>query len=199
VILIGCEESQAICKRFRAAGYEAYSNDLEPTRGNPEWHFQGDIMNIITAHYWDLVILHPDCTYMAVCNNRQAAKGKVNHQLRLNDIRWTLRLWEIAKKFSARVALENPQSVIFPHLRKAGALVQYIQPWQHGHGETKKTGLALHNLPPIAPTNMVEGREDRIFKMGPSPTRKRDRSETYPGIADAVVSQWGPLTKVTVK
>jgi len=140
---------------------------------------------------WDLIILHPDCTTMAVCNNKNCAKGKSRHHERLRDIEWTLRLWEKAKTKSQRVALENPASVIFPHLRKSGATIQYIQPWQFGHGETKKTGLALYNLPELEPTNIVEGREQRIWKMGPSPTRKRDRSETYQGIAEAMAEQWG--------
>jgi hypothetical protein len=67
--------------------------------------------------------------------------------------------------------------------------VHYVQPWEHGHGETKKTGFALHGVEPLKPTNRVEGREQRIWKMAPSPTRKRDRSETYLGIARAMV-QW---------
>jgi hypothetical protein len=191
MILIGCEESQTICGKFRKSGFEAYSCDLLPTRGNPDWHIQADIMEVIPMRQWDLIILHPDCTYMAVCNNRQAAKGKINHHLRLRDIEWTMALWNAAKKASKRVALENPASVIFPHLRKAGATVQYVQPWQFGHGETKKTGFALRNLPPLKPTKLVSGREQRIWKMGPSPTRKRDRSVTFGGIGDAIVSQWG--------
>lgn len=195
MILIGCEESQVITAAFRAraAGYEAFSCDLQSTRGNPDWHYQADIMEVIPLRQWDLIILHPDCTYMAVCNNRQAAKGKINHHLRLRDIEWTMALWNAAIDNSIRVALENPASVIFPHLRKAGATIQYIQPHDHGHGETKKTGLALHQLPELEPSNPVSGREQRIWKMGPSPTRKRDRSETYQGIADAIVNQWGPL------
>lgn len=190
LVLAGCEESQVVTQRFRAAGHEAYSSDILPTRGNPDWHIQGDVMDAIPLRMWDLIILHPDCTHMAVCNNRRCAKGKPHYQDRLDDIEWTMELWELAKKHSHSVCLENPLSVIFPHLRRAGALVQYIQPHQFGHGETKNTGLALHNLEPLKPTNEVEGREQRIWKMGPSPTRKRDRSETYQGIADAFVEQF---------
>ncbi len=186
MILIGCEESQTICKAFRDAGYEAYSCDIEPTRGNPDWHYQKDIMEVIPKHRWDLIILHPDCTAMAVSGNRWYGKGMPMNDKRLAQVEWTKELWELAKKYSDRVALENPVSVIFKHLPN----VHYIQPWQFGHGETKKTGFALHGLEPLEPTNIVEGREQRIWKMPPSDTRKRDRSKTFTGVADAIVAQW---------
>ncbi len=127
---------------------------------------------------------------MAVSGNRWYGAGMPRHQERIDALIWTVELWEIAKRFSNHVALENPVSVIFKNL---DAPVQYIQPWQFGHGETKKTGLALHNLPPLKPTRLVCGREQKVWKMGPSPTRKRDRSKTYDGIAQAIVEQWGPL------
>lgn len=189
-VLIGCEESQTICGEFRAAGYEAYSCDLEPTRGNPEWHYQEDIMGIIPIRRWGLIIIHPDCTAMAVSGNRWYGAGMPMHAKRLYAIEWTLRLWTLAKQHSDRVALENPVSVIFQHL---DAPVCYVQPYEHGNGETKKTGFALHNLPPLLPTNPVPGRDPRVWKMGPSPTRKRDRSKTYAGIATAIVDQYGGL------
>lgn len=188
-ILIGCEESQIICKAFRDAGYEAYSCDTEQTRGNAEWHFQQDIMEIIPTRRWSLIILHPDCTKMAVSGNRWYGSGTPKNHLRHAQIEWTLNLWETAKEHGDCVALENPVSVIFKRLPN----VFYTQPYEHGHGETKKTGFALHNLPPLKPSNIVEGREQRIWKMAPSPTRKRDRSATFPGIANAIVEQWGIL------
>ena len=110
----------------------------------------------------------------------------MNH-IRKRAVKWTLGLWELAINNSQRVALENPVSVIFKYLPN----VSYIQPYQFGHGETKKTGFALYNLEPLQPTNNVEGRQQRIFKMPPSPTRKRDRSVTFPGIASAMAQQWG--------
>lgn len=185
--LIGCEESQVVCREFRKAGIEAYSCDLQPTRGNTEWHFQQDVMEVVVSRRWGGIILHPDCTAMAVSGNRWYGKGMPFYSKRLQAIEWTLRLWELAKNHSDRVALENPVSVIFTYLPN----VCYVQPYEHGHGETKKTGFALHGLSPLQPTKIVEGREQRIWKMAPSPTRKRDRSETYPGIAMAMVFQWG--------
>lgn len=191
-ILVGCEESQTICKSFRDAGFEAYSCDIQPTRGNPEWHYQQDIMEVIPSKEWGLIILHPDCTKLAVSGNRFYGKGTQGHEERKQAITWTVALWELAKKHSPKVALENPVSVIFQHL---AAPVCYVQPYEHGHGETKKTGFALHNLEPLKPTNMVEGREQRVWKMPPSSNRKRDRSKTYNGIAQAIVKQWGTMEK----
>lgn len=188
-ILIGCEESQVLCQTFRAAGFDAYSCDILPTRGNPAWHYQADIMDILALRAWELVILHPDCTAMAVSGNRWYGVGMPMHEKRIDAIRWTLSLWDAAKKYAERVALENPVSVIFTHLPN----VHYIQPYEHGHGETKRTGFALHNLPPLVTSNLVLGREQRIWKMPPSPTRKRDRSQTYEGVAKAIVDQWGQL------
>ncbi len=191
MIQVGCEESQKVCKAFRDRGYEAYSCDLKDTRGNPDWHYKQDVMEVIQLRQWDLIILHPDCTALSLSGNKHYGLGMPKNHQRLAAIDWTIDLWELAKKYSKRVCLENPTSVIFKRLDKD--MVQYIQPWQFGHGETKKTGLALHNLPPLVPTNVVEGRDDRIHKMPPGPNRKRDRSETYQGIADAMADQWGRL------
>lgn len=191
-VLVGCEESQTVTAAFRAAGHEAYSCDLQPTRGNPDWHYEQDIMTVIPSSKWDLIILHPDCTAMAVSGNRWYGRGMPMHDKRIASVEWTLKLWELAKAHCDRVALENPVSVIFSHLPN----VHYIQPWQFGHGETKKTGFALHNLPPLKPTDIVDGREQRIWKMPPSPDRKRNRSVTFQGIADAIVDQWSGLKEL---
>ena len=180
-VLVGCEESQTVTKAFRERGHEAYSCDIVDTRGNPAWHLKGDVMDWLEG--WDLIILHPPCTAMAVSGNRHYANTKERHDSEI----WTRTLWQEATSKCKRVALENPVSTIWNYIKRS----QYIQPWQFGHGETKKTGLALHNLPELEPTNIVDGREQRIWKMAPSPTRKRDRSKTYRGIADAMAEQWG--------
>ena len=90
------------------------------------------------------------------------------------------------------IALENPVSIISTRIRKAS---QYVQPWQFGHGETKKTGFWLKNLPLLQPTNIVEGREAKVHKMPPGPNRWKERSRTYQGIADAMADQWVSILK----
>lgn len=186
-VLIGCEESGIVRDAFLRRGHEAYSCDLLDTR-SPGPHYQCDVLEVIPLG-WDIIILHPDCTYLAVSGNRWYGKTSENHYKRIEAMKWTEALWLFAKNNAKGVALENPVGVLGQTL--LGKATQYIQPWEFGHGETKKTGLWLHNLPSLTPTNIVEGREARVYKMAPSKNRKRDRSETYLGIAEAMADQWG--------
>lgn len=188
-VLVGCEESQEVCKAFRLLGHEAYSCDIiKCSGGHPEWHIQTDIFYAINAQKYDLIILHPPCTKIAVSGNRWYGQGTELHDERLDAIEWTQKLWDYAKRNCNHVVLENPVGT----LNKYGKFPrpQYIQPWQFGHGETKKTGLWLYNLPPLFPTDIVEGREQRIWKMPPSENRAKLRSKTFPGIAKAIAEQY---------
>lgn len=214
-VLVVCEESQAVCIAFRNLGHEAYSCDLKNSSGgHPEWHIVGDCMDYVKdgligqvwfengdrkfIDFWDIYIMHPDCTKLAVSGNRWYGIGQKLHHERIESVKWTQTLWDTAiRNAKIGVAMENPVGVLnsmgnFPK-------PQYIQPWEFGHGETKKTGLWLYNLPKLEPTNIVEGREQRIWKMPPSPNRKELRSKTYPGIAKAMAEQWGIIRKENVK
>jgi hypothetical protein len=200
--LICCEYSATVRDAFRAQGIDAWSNDILPTEGDPRWHIQGDCRDAIRSRPWRLIVLHVDCTKMAVCGNKHYGRGKPRHHERLDAIRWTLGTVELALKTAPHVALENPASVIFPILRDHyNADVQYIQPWQHGHPEQKKTGLALWNLPRIQETHNVHGEmmllprseRERIFFMSPSADRGKERARFFPGFASAFASQWGSL------
>jgi hypothetical protein len=190
-ILIGCEESQTICQAFRKANFDAYSCDLLPTQGDPKYHYQMDIFKCIRQEHWDLIILHPPCTAICLSGNATYAKGKPKHEQRLIAIDWTKALWKEACKYAKHVALENPASVIFKYMMD----VQYIQPWQFGHPVNKTTGFALKNLPRLKPTKIVQNPQDLIHNMPPSPNRFRLRSMTFPGIANAIVNQWGTYIK----
>jgi hypothetical protein len=199
MILVACEYSSVVRDAFRALGYDAWSNDLLPTEGDPAWHIQGDCVEVIKSRRWDLIILHIPCTAMGVCGNRTYGRGKPKHAERLSAMEWSLGVWDLAIAHADRVALENPASVIFPHLKARGANVQYIQPFQHGHPEQKKTGLALHNLPPLLETNNVyeqmmalpRKERERIFFMSPSADRGKERARFYTGVATAMADQWG--------
>lgn len=70
---------------------------------------------------------------------------------------------------------------------------QTIQPFDHGHGETKQTGLWLRGLPLLKPTHIVTGRTPRVHFASPGPNRWKERSRTLPGIAQAMAAQWGNL------
>ena len=190
-VLIACEYSGKVREAFRALGHDAWSCDLLPSDNLTDYHYTGDCWPVI-AEGWDLIIMHPPCTALAVSGNRWYGSGMPKHQDRLDSIEWTMALYEHAKKHAPRVVFENPVGVlpIKP--------TQYIQPYQFGHPESKKTGLWLHNLPPLVPTNDVEHvwrtlpkkEAQRIHMLPPSEDRWKIRSETYTGIAEAMASQW---------
>ena len=183
-VLIGCEESQAVCIAFREKGHKAYSCDLqECSGGHPEWHYKMDVIGAINCKKWDLIILHPPCTYTALCGNR----WYWNSPLRIQGVMFCIDVWGEAKNVCKRVALEQPKTIIQKYIGKKS---QVIQPWQFGHGETKETWLWLKGLPKLQLTNIVEGREHNIWKMPPSPDRQKLRSKTFPGIAKAMAEQW---------
>ena len=181
-VLIACEYSGTVRDAFIAIGHDAMSCDLLPTdRDGP--HYQGDVFDII-GDGWDLMIAHPPCTHLAVSGARHFAEKRA-------DGRQQEALAFVRKLMDApipMIALENPVSIISTKIRRPD---QIIQPWQFGHGETKATCLWLKGLPLLNPTNMVEGRADRIHKMPPSPDRWKLRSTTYQGIANAMADQWG--------
>lgn len=179
-VLVACEYSGRVRDAFREAGHEAMSCDFLPTEAVGA-HYQGDVRDILN-NGWDLMIAHPPCTHLAVSGSRWF-KDKASEQAKALDF---VRLLLDAP--IKRIALENPVSVISTRIRKPD---QIIQPWQFGHGETKATCLWLKNLPKLTPTNIVEGREQRVHKMPPSPDRWKERSRTYKGIAEAMAAQWG--------
>lgn len=188
-VLVACEYSGVVRDAFIKAGHDAMSCDLlESERPGP--HYQGDVFDVINRD-WDLMIAHPPCTDLAVSGARHfAAKIADGRQQRALDFVQALLDAPIGM-----IALENPVSVISSKIRKAD---QYIQPWMFGHGETKKTGLWLKNLPPLVPTDVVEGREARVHRMPPGPQRWKERSRTFTGIGAAMAQQWGSLVPAHV-
>lgn len=187
-VLIGCERSGRVREAFRALSHDAWSCDLEPADDGSEFHIQGDVLDCLDRD-WDIGIFHPTCTALCVSGNATYAEGKPKHNERLKAILWTEYLWELTRSKIKRVAFENPIGVLST-CSKLGKATQYIQPWQFGHGERKATGLWLSNLPKLTPTNIVPGREQKVWKMGPSDNRSRLRSITYQGIANAMAEQW---------
>lgn len=202
-VLVACECSGVVRRAFRALGHDAWSCDLEPAEDNSPFHFQTDAL--IAAYGgldrpWDLLIAHPECTYLSNSGAKHLYAG-MKAENGPNADRWAL-MGAAAAFFLAlwnapvsRIAVENP--IMLGHPKRLFGIpepTQIIQPWQFGHGETKATCLWLKGLPPLAPTNIVEGREQRVFRMAPGPDRKRDRSRTFEGIAAAMADQWaGPL------
>lgn len=179
-VLIACEYSGTVRDAFIARGHDALSCDLLETE-LPGPHYRGDVRDVLSDG-WDLMICHPPCTHLAVSGARWF-KDKQAEQAQALDL---VRLLLDAP--IPRIALENPVSIISSRIRKPD---QIIQPWMFGHGETKATCLWLKGLPHLIPTDIVDGRENRVHRMAPSPTRWKERSRTYPGIAAAMAEQWG--------
>ena len=180
-VLVACECSGVVRRAFAVMGHDAYSCDVEPADDRSPFHIQCDVREILGEVKWDLIIAHPPCTYLTVAGNKYYSK-------RDDLINPAVEFAKMFMNYAPKVAVENPVGRLSTRWRKPD---QYIQPWEYGHGETKKTGLWLKNLPKLVPTNIVEGREQRIWKMPPSADRSKLRSMTYPGIALAMAEQWG--------
>lgn len=203
-VLIACEESQEVCKAFRERGHEAYSCDLQDcSGGHPEWHIMGDVLPLLNGNCsfitrggqwvnidgrWDLIIAHPPCTHLASSGARWFREKQMDYRQQKSCVFFMQMMLANAD----RVAVENPVGIMSRCYRRPD---QIIQPWQFGHGETKATCLWLKNLPELVPTEIVEGREQRVWKMPPSADRAKERSKTYPGIAKAMAEQWGDFLR----
>ena len=185
-ILIACEYSGTVREAFSKLGHDAWSCDILETE-IPGNHLQCDVRKIL-GDGWDMMIAHPPCTHLAVSGARWF-KYKQKEQAEALEFVQLLLNAPIE-----RIALENPISIISSQIRKPD---QIIQPWQFGHGETKATCLWLQNLPKLQPTNIVEGREQRIWKMPPGENRWKERSRTFEGIAQAMAHQWGNVPMET--
>ena len=208
-VLVACEESQEVCKAFRARGHEAYSCDIQaPSGGHPEWHICGDVLPLLNGNCvfrtmdgvkhridgrWDLVIAHPPCTYLSNAGARFLyPKGVLNED--------RLKLGLAAKDFfmafyndeCEKICLENPKLSRVSELPKCA---QIIQPWMFGHPVQKRTCLWLKGLEPLNPTEIVEERQSskvpgNWFNKG-GKERQKNRAKTFPGIAKAMAEQWG--------
>jgi len=207
-VLIGCEESQAVCIEMRKLGHNAFSCDLqECSGGHPEWHIKFDVMKVINGgcfctqsgqiiqiDKWDMGIFFPDCTYLTVSANKWykdqprrksgVLVGPERREARIKAIKFATDLYECGIE---KVSIENPIGVLSTYFRKPD---QVLQPWMFGHGETKGTCLWLKGLPKLEPTNVVTGRVQRLHLLPKTPDRAKIRSKTYHGIAAAMAMQW---------
>lgn len=212
--IVLCEESGKVREALRKVGVDAYSCDLLPSRDNSPHHYQCDARELL-KYYWDLIIAHPPCTYLAVSgacwmyhpddrhlptNMRRPHPLHPHRRQKQEDALAFVK--EIALANSPRIAIENPISVISSRLEKP---TQIIKPLMFGHPSTKQTCLWLKGLPLLKPTKVVEpeyhvtssGRkwdkwwfESSLISQKDG-ARARFRSETFQGIADAMADQWG--------
>ncbi|NCB85386.1 MAG: hypothetical protein EOM44_12975 [Bacteroidia bacterium] len=196
-VLVACEESQAVCTAFRGLGFTAFSCDLlECSGGHPEWHIQGDAIDILNIQKWHLVIAHPPCTRMA--NSGVMWLEKRNLWKDLDEATTFFNEFVKYGRDGNAIAIENP----IPHnyaVEKIGKYSQVIQPYMFGHAERKATCLWLFGLPELKETNNVmeemkklpKKEQQRIHYLSPGKERAKLRSKTFPGIAKSMAEQWG--------
>jgi len=178
-VLIACEFSGIVRDAFLACGHDAISCDLLPTE-KPGPHLQCDVRDVDLSRY-DLMVAHPPCTHLAVSGARWMSGKDEQIRVPLEFVRWLM------DAPVPRICVENPVSLIGSRIRPCD---QLIHPWQFGHNEEKQTCLWLKNLPLLRPTNVVDGREQRIWRLSPSQDRWKERSRTFSGIAAAMATQW---------
>lgn len=199
-VLIACEYSGVSRRAFQALGHDVWSADFEPAEDGAKNHYQGDCFDLINNQHFDLMIAHPPCTYMANSGVVWLHKDPARWKLLDEAAAFFLKLWNAPIK---RKCVENPIMHKYAKERIGGLRQsQVIQPWMFGHLEQKATCLWLQELPLLMPTNdvksemlLLQKRErERLHYLPPSPTRWKERSRTYPGIATAFAQQWGCLT-----
>jgi hypothetical protein len=183
-VFIAGEFSGVVRRAFREKGFDAWSCDLLDSEDMSPFHIKDDLFNHINDG-WDLMIAHPECTFLANSGNRWLAEpGRAGK--RMEAVQFVQRL---AKAPIKHIAIENPIGYLSTAFRKPD---QIIQPWQYGHGEVKATCLWLQNLPVLVPTKTVDGRFPKVHRAAPGKDRWKERARTLPGIAMAMAMQWGP-------
>ena len=161
-MLITCEESQTVCKAFRAKGHNAFSCDvIEPSGGRPEWHIKGDVLKILNprqisksfygivfetmggeAHKiegsWNLIIAHPPCTYLTITGNRWFNVERYGDKAiqRVKDREEAVKFFmQFVNANCDHIAIENPVGHMSTAFRKPD---QIIQPYMFGDAFEKK-------------------------------------------------------------
>ena len=215
-VLVACEESQAVCKEFRALGHEAYSCDLyECSGGHPEWHIKGNCLPILNGRCefttengnkrlidtkWDLIIAHPPCTYMSKAGARWMFKGGKLNQERYNQAMDAKNFfYKFMNADCDRICIENPTPLKIVGLPEP---TQVIQPFEFGEPYSKRTCLWLKFLKPLKPTKILKTYKPYLpsntsqFAKGKGGSHgvvhnAKDASKTFVGVAKAMAKQWG--------
>jgi len=208
--IITHEASQEVTLAFNRRGHDFKSCDIVDCYGGDNAnHYKESVETLLPriVHTLDFLGMHPVCQYLTNSGVRWLASKKPKdgftwsekYQIYINWVRyrqmesaainfkWCLE--QVNKVGSGYV--ENPIMHKYAMEIIQEKPTQIIQPWQFGHGETKATCLWVIGLPKLEPTDIVDGREQKIWKMPPSPDRTKLRSKTYPGIAKAMAEQWG--------
>lgn len=202
-VLVACEESQEVCKAFRALGHEAYSCDIVPcSGGHPEWHLQVDALELLKLK-WDLIIAHPPCTYLSKAGgNRLRINGEIQEKRFAKGRLAKDFFMEFYNADCPKIAVENPIPLKIFGLPLYS---QIIQPYMFGDPWMKTTCLWLKGLPILMADDIVVPEYKWVNSTDHRKNKKmdtwqtagarsqKDRSKTAPGIARAMAQQWGGL------
>lgn len=198
-VLVACEFSGAVRDAFRKLGHDAMSCDLLDTEA-PGPHYKGDVRDVLHDG-WDLMIAHPPCTYLSNAGARWLyPKGKLNQERYEKGLKAKDFFNLLLNAPISRICVENPKPSLIYELPKES---QVIHPYYFGDPYSKRTHLWLKNLPPLSSTKVVEivgywcgsftsKNKGNKSKMLVGKTWK-ERSKTFPGIANAMANQWGQL------
>ena len=197
-ILIACEFSGIVSEAFRKKGHDVWSCDYLQTEIKSQNHVRGPVESLLSGD-WDMMVAFPPCTFLTTTANRSFLNNPDRWKKRLEAMNF---VYKLMNSNIEKICIENPKGVISSHIRKPD---QYIQPYEHGHTDSKMTGLWLKNLPLLQKTNIVEpewvypksGSRKRMSKTHANnsstnnPENAKLRSRTYQGIANAMAQQWG--------
>ena len=192
-VLVACEYSGIVREAFAKRGHDAWSCDLLPTDQPSDKHIQGDVLEIINDG-WDLIIAHPPCTHLSLSGAKYWAEKRADGRQQA-AIKFVEDIWDAD---CPRICIENPVGALTNH-SKLGKASQYINPFEFGHAEQKRTGLWLKGLPKLKGTKFIDVKglpnkeRHRLHWLPPSKDRWKIRSTTFQGIADAMADQWGGL------
>jgi site-specific DNA-cytosine methylase len=190
-VLVACEYSGIVRNAFKAKGHDSWSCDLLPTEQPSKNHIEGDVLPILNDG-WDLIIAHPPCTHLSVSGAARWAE-KVADGRQPAAIKFVETIWDSE---CPRICIENPVGALSSR-SKLGKATQYVQPYEFGHAEQKKTGFWLKGLPKLVGTKYIDvsglpdKQRQRLHWLPPSEDRWKIRSRTFQGIADAMADQWG--------
>lgn len=209
-VLVGCEESAVVRDAFRLRGHDAWSCDILPTRGDPRWHYQCDLFKAIDDRQWDMLIAHPECTYLANSGTKHLYEGmrrwnpdgteNPRNKKRWDDMKEGADFFnDILDEDIEKIVVENP--IQHAYARELIRMYdQTVQLWEHGHKEMKTTCLWLKGVPKLVPSNVVGPPPEDVIERRkwaivhrepPGPMRQRNRSATRPGFGLAMAAQWG--------
>ena len=192
-VLVACEYSGIVREAFAKRGHDAWSCDLLPTDQPSDKHIQGDVLEVINRG-WDLIIAHPPCTHLSLSGAKYWAEKRADGRQQA-AIKFVENIWDAD---CPRICIENPVGALTKH-SKLGKASVYIQPYEFGHAEQKRTGLWLKGLPKLKGTKFIDVKglpnkeRHRLHWLPPSKDRWKIRSTTFQGIADAMADQWGGL------